>query len=897
MYNIVKKSRAIQCVILLLTLVVMITIFPVRMWNETIPSVSNQIMAGSSDSAGEDYLLQRFIAQYDHLGTVNLYVIDFENGWKKDQRVDNFIFRMMDSDMQIMFEQYVDVRFIDIPGFCPIYINEDLEAGKDYYFFIQGREGSRVWFGLEETEKAGTQYVSRLVYNYDEIEGYNIIGEYYYSVPLRKENVFAYDAILLVIAAVLIGAVELYFRTFKKDKYITVERAFRFTANTLLAAVTAAGLYTITIKRFFSGQIIDNIFYTVGLALFSCTLFYAINHKRDRANYVPLLDKLRAKWPNYLQIIFIAGAVWACCNYMNGLYDIHHRIAERQFIIFFALIVLTMCKKKDIINKVSLVYILAAAAGVYRYYSIYVDYLTMDELDVQALKWGTWAIVFAGFVIINLLTGLITKLIKKEKLNRISPAYGIVVGLFFVLIIVFRNTRWWTVAMAVSYTVFYIRYALWDKKEYLLKNAANGLILHFLCSMLFSLLHRPFLSWIYPRFPFIFHTVTVTAVYISLIICAALVILVDKYKKTDNIKDLWKELLVLGLTGTYMLFTASRTGFLAIGVMAIITLFMTVNGKGFRKLIPMGKLVVMIVISVIWCFPIGFTAQRILPAISSDVDKFEVEEFPDAITRGNEWDSMYYITVERFVEVFNNKIFGIEESGSGSYERSEEYQKYRAKRFNTKGEVVWEGHVNDLYEDDSNGETVSDEKPQLNIIGTKTEEERAADEEKAAQLELGAGGYAPDQPEQEEEVLEDVSVYEKTEQYANGRMDIFRAYIEQLNLTGHDEMGALLPDGNLAVHAHNIYLQIAYDHGIIVGIMFLVVGAFTFIQGCIYYRRKKDEVACAIMPVAVITAFAMAGLVEWIFHLCHPAGFVLLLVLAPLLFDMGNQKDRANEKR
>ena len=128
-------------------------------------------------------------------------------------------------------------------------------------------------------------------------------------------------------------------------------------------------------------------------------------------------------------------------------------------------------------------------------------------------------------------------------------------------------------------------------------------------------------------------------------------------------------------------------------------------------------------------------------------------------------------------------------------------------------------------------------------------------------------------------------------------MDIFRAYIEQLNLTGHDEMGALLPDGNLAVHAHNIYLQIAYDHGIIVGIMFLVVGAFTFIQGCIYYRRKKDEVACAIMPVAVITAFAMAGLVEWIFHLCHPAGFVLLLVLAPLLFDMGNQKDRANEKR
>ena len=44
-------------------------------------------------------------------------------------------------------------------------------------------------------------------------------------------------------------------------------------------------------------------------------------------------------------------------------------------------------------------------------------------------------------------------------------------------------------------------------------------------------------------------------------------------------------------------------------------------------------------------------------------------------------------------------------------------------------------------------------------------------------------------------------VIEKTEEYANGRMDIFRAYIGALNLEGHDEMGAVLPDGELAVHA------------------------------------------------------------------------------------------------
>lgn len=270
---------------------------------------------------------------------------------------------------------------------------------------------------------------------------------------------------------------------------------------------------------------------------------------------------------------------------------------------------------------------------------------------------------------------------------------------------------------------------------------------------------------------------------------------------------------------------------------------------------------------------------------------------------------MYYITVPRFAEVFNNKIFGIPESGSSSYERSEEYQKYRAKRYNSKGEVVWDGSIADLYgeetepagENTADGESgagVPDQK--LNIIGIKTEEERAEEEAEAAKRAQEAQNSRSEEEEtkeQEEEPVEDLSVYEKTEEYANGRMDIFRAYLSQLNMEGHDDMGAVLPDGSLSVHAHNIYLQVAYDHGIAVGVMFLLVGAGTFVQGCIFYKRRKRQVPCAAMPAAAVAAFAMAGLVEWIFHLCHPAGFVLMLVLAPLIFGMGDKKDKANEKR
>ncbi len=918
MYKVVKKSRAIQCMIVFVALFIMFTIFPLRLWEENIPSVSNQILAGSSDSVGEDYMLQRFIAQYDHLGTINLYLVDFKNGWNRDQSVNSFIFRMLDSDMQILFEEIIDTRFIDIPGFCTVYINEDMEVGKDYYYFLQGMNGSRAWFGLEETASAGTPYVSRLIYNYDELEGYNVIGEYNYTVPLRKEKVFLYDALLLAMMILLVGAVELYYRVTKRDKLITVEKALRIAGNLLAGAGVAYAVWNISIRRFFSGNSVDNVFYTIGALLGFGSLFYMINYRKDREAYVPLGKRLAAGWQNILQIVFIAAGVWACCNYMNGLYEIHHRVAERQFIVFLALAAIVMCEKKEIFNKLTVVYALAAAGITLWYRSIYVDYLAMDEWDLRILRWGIAAVVLSGFLIVN----IVMQLIKKKKLSRFSWWYGIVLASFFVLIIAFRNTRWWTVALACAFTLFYIRYALWDKKAYLLQNICNGLLLNFVCSMLFSFMRRPFLSWIYPRFPFIFHTVTVTAVYMTFIMCAALMKLTDKYEKCfciegaerpgglEGLRYIWKELLLFGLSGTYMLFTASRTGFLAVAVMTIVTLVFFVLGIGRGKAKKVAIFLAMMVCSVVWCFPVVFTAQRVLPAMCSNIFKYEVEEFPDEITRGDEWDSMYYITIQRFVEVFNNKIFGMPESGTSSYERSEEYQKYRSKRFNNKGEVVWDGGVDELYEEEkpeqaATGNPVGEEDgeesaetPKLEIIGIKTEEERMAEEAEAAKLEAEAkaGGHVEEQKE-EEEVIEDLSVYEKTEEYANGRMDIFRAYLEQLNLTGHEEMGAILPNGELAVHAHNIYLQVAYDHGIVVGVVFLFVGAAAFVQGCIFYKKRKYQVPCAALPAAAIAAFAMAGLVEWIFHLCHPAGFVLMLVLAPLLFDMGDKKDKANEKR
>ncbi len=124
------------------------------------------------------------------------------------------------------------------------------------------------------------------------------------------------------------------------------------------------------------------------------------------------------------------------------------------------------------------------------------------------------------------------------------------------------------------------------------------------------------------------------------------------------------------------------------------------------------------------------------------------------------------------------------------------------------------------------------------------------------------------------------------EAYTNGRLDIFALYWENRNMTGHDEMGITLPDGSLMAHAHNIYLQAIHDHGIPVGIVFILFGFCTFVQAALYHKRRKEDRECSTLPLALLLLFAVAGLAEWIFHPCYPIAFCLLAALSPLLNDM-----------
>lgn len=850
MKKIVYKSQAIQAVILLAAAVLLLSLWPFRIWNETITESIPQNTGAMTDVINDEYtILQSFVAQYDHMDTISLYLGDGTEG-------ESFFVRLLNEGQTIIAEEEVEIKPEQLPGYCEVMIDVDMEVGKMYHLIVQGNQ-SAVFLGCENVSLAEMPYAGAMYYNSSTVEGVNLVAEYHYSVPLRKGKVFLFGGLLALTAIILIGAVRLFYRN-REDKLITVERTLKTLLNPIVAAGTVGALIAVCMGAC-GNYLLDNSFFFLSVLLLSAILFYGINHNRDGQEPVITLEYIKGHFPDLLQSVFIAGAVSGCCEYMAGLYDIHHKMAVRKEMLYFALAIIVMFKWKEIFNLYNLIYLIAAGIAGCLYYQNQVDLLAGQAIKEAEIPWNIQVIrhttligILLGLILIRTVIGL-----AKRKLARPKISYAGLILLFFASVILFRNGRWWTVAMAAGFGLLYLTYGMWEHKDRLLVNVCRGIILQFMLTTGYALFHRPYLTFRTARYTHIFHTVTITATYLTIVECAAIVILLSKLSKSRKLKDFWKEAVLFGVVSSYMLFTMSRTAFFAVGVTLLFAVIVMAAGRKKEKLKSIGSSLGVMALSVVVCLPVTFTMQRTIPVLVSDPYVYEIESYVDEALRGRKLDSAEFMRVGRFIDVFAEKIFSIPEGTFDIYGEIAEYERTHINGIEI-SELEMMGENGEA--EDFNGE----------VSGVEDSGETSLTE---TALE-GTDSEVTD-PRDEDPQKED---------YTNGRIDIFRSYIEQLNMTGHEEMGAILKDGAVATHAHNIYLQAAYDHGIPVGILFVLVGVGTFIVSLLYYNRKKDKITYAAMPVVVTVAVAVAGMVEWIFHLCNPCGFVLMLVITPLLF-------------
>lgn len=843
MKKIVYKSKAIETAILVLALVILVSLWPVRLFHETVTSSIPPVSGTMTETIDEGRtVLQSFVAQYDHLADVRLYVREGSEG-------ESFFVRLFDEGQVMIAEEEVPIEQEKLPGYVSVLMDVDTEVGKIYHLSVQG-EDSVVFLACEPVSMADMPYAGTMYYADSSVDGMNLAADYDYSVPLRKGKVALAGGGTVLLAAALIALCRLYYRKRKRDKLVTVEQIVKAAGNPLTAVFTVFCLAAVLMGAC-GHYVLDNTFFFVSVVLLSIILFYGINHNRDGQMPVLTAEYIRSHFQDLLQSVCIAGAIGGCCEYMAGLYDIHHAMAERKEMIWFALAVIAMFKWKEIFNLYNLVYVVLAGVAGSFYYRNEVALLAEKTIKESEIDWNIQVIrhtviiaILLGLILIRTVIGLIRK-----KLAKPAWGYAVLLLAFFAAIIVFRNGRWWTVVLAVSFTLFYLSYGMWEHKDRLLVNVCRGIILQFLLATGYALLHRPYTTYRTARYPHIFHTVTTTAAYLTAVECAAIVILLCKCRKSRKLGDIWKELVLFGVVSAYMLFTMARTGFMAVGVTLIFALVVMSAGKGKEKLLNIGKSLLAMAAAVAVCFPVTFTVQRTIPVLVSDPYMFEYEDFRDDTLRGRKLDSVDVMRVGRFIDLFAEKIFNIPAGTFDLYGEIEEYNRTHDEYGNEIGKNV---------------------KPDGILDAPKSEETEEL---------VASADYVPEEMQEPED------------DYTNGRLDIFRSYIEQLNMTGHAEMGAILKNGEVATHAHNIYLQVAYDHGIPVGILFVLTGLGTFISACIYYHKKKDIITYAAMPAVVTVAVATAGMVEWIFHLSHPCGLILLLVVTPLLFHEGQKHE------
>ena len=138
-------------------------------------------------------------------------------------------------------------------------------------------------------------------------------------------------------------------------------------------------------------------------------------------------------------------------------------------------------------------------------------------------------------------------------------------------------------------------------------------------------------------------------------------------------------------------------------------------------------------------------------------------------------------------------------------------------------------------------------------------------------------------------------VSEKIEEFSNGRIQIFKDYLNNLNWTGHETVAVLDEAGNaIHMHAHNSFIQVAHNFGIGVGLVFLVFCGYVGIKAVKYYVRHLNS-DTRMIPAVLAGAFGVSSMVERVFHPYIPLGFAFLFIWMFLIPAEKGEKHEKND--
>lgn len=421
--------------------------------------------------------------------------------------------------------------------------------------------------------------------------------------------------------------------------------------------------------------------------------------------------------------------------------------------------------------------------------------------------------------------------VKKDFWKTINWPFFAVWFVFVVFMWLNRFDKVWVfVAVLPFITVFFMNLSAAGKSR-LLKNFTNGILLNFGLVMLFCLIHRPYHYWMRYRYNGIFHTVACTGMYLVVVSGAIIGKLYGKWTEGKKLLQSGKlELFLLAAVVSNILLSMSRTAILTLVVNLLLVVVLA--AVSYRK--AMKRMILELCLlggAIVISFPLMYSIIRVVPAVVNDPVRYEIEpqDRNYMIYEGDKVSSDKYMTIRRYFTLF---FF----------------------RFQT------------------------DESEARNSIGITNDTSLLAyigKDSLPVRMPAGQG---------------DDIVLEKEDDISNGRFDIYLDYLSRLTIEGHEKM---MIEGEDYAHAHNSYIQVAYDFGLVAGIAFLILCAFTLWRSIVLAYRYGKNYSIYFVPFSLIVVFGFISLTEWAFHPCIPVGFAFLFMQMLLMQEPWSRKSKS----
>ena len=631
----------IQRFIVVLMLFAMITIWPMGLFQVEHTSCGSEEGSRFSPALTEtDVVRQEFSPNYESVTTIDVYVANDADSVDTMEAV----FRLYNTRGEVLVEYFFNLADEQFPGYVKVPINMELVPGELYFYTVGGRDGELITLLCNDSNK--TPENGAMFYKDISSGGSSILTRYNYLRDMGLKRILFWDILIGLFAFVLLAGVHFVRRFFEEDKWKKIENVFKVVLCVLLTVTTLIVLYAIIIRKLFETDALNItvlaagillLAVCVGISIYRCPSDYALPDNNSKVFSQNIAAFVRASlW---------AAAVIFCCVHTNGMTNYHKGLPMRCLLTTVGLIVVSYSKKKEIFNVPNVIWtLLSIPIGKY-YISLHSDHIERFNTATKD-AFVIWAI---GLVIINL-----CYTIRKQRLKackNIFIPYTILVFAFMLLCVIFGRGRQWTLVVLVAALLLGFKIILFDDRKQVMEDICNGVLLAFAGTTCFCVCRRPYQYYLLHRYGGIYATVTSNAIYLCTPIAAA-------FAKVTMESDLRKRLKwfgVLGVIISFMLFTASRTGLLALAGCVVFYVLYPYNNRTKGWLYRNIKTALSGFMIICMSFICTFAVTRMLPAVVGNPYYFEYEKPAAFMTEETPWSGHEYgdryMTIDRFFDI------------------------------------------------------------------------------------------------------------------------------------------------------------------------------------------------------------------------------------------------------